>query len=92
MGYILKVYLIYPEMLDLSHSDLPFLPEKMKIDQQEKAICKCDKKGVANIRNLQQALNHGLKLEKINRGIKFNEKERLKPHIKFNNKLKKCKN
>ena len=45
------------------------------------------KKYVAHIRNLKQALNHGLKLEKFHRVIKFNETQWL--YIDINTELRK---
>ena len=41
-----------------------------------------------HIRNLKQALNHGLILEKIHRVIKFDENVWLKPNIDMNTKLR----
>ena len=41
-----------------------------------------------HIRNLKQALNHGLILKKVYRVIKFNEKAWLKLYIDMNTKLK----
>ena len=56
------------------HSDLPFLPERMKISKCNKLVCSLyDKKSyVVHIRALKQALNHGLVLKKGHRVIKFN--------------------
>ena len=42
---------------------------------------------VIQIRNLKQALIHGLTLEKVHRVIKFNYKAWLKPYIDMNTKL-----
>ena len=41
-----------------------------------------------HIRNLKQALNHGLILKKAHRLIKFNQKDWLKPYIHMNTKLR----
>ena len=38
-GYILEVDIEYPKNLHDLHSDLPFLPEKMKIDKRSKLVC-----------------------------------------------------
>ena len=64
--YFLKVDFEYSKELHDLHSDLPFLPEKMKINKHDKLVCTLyDKKGyVAHIKNIKQALNHGLKLKK----------------------------
>ena len=39
--------------------------------------------------NLKQGLNRGLKVEKIQRLIKLNQKASLKPYIEINTKLRK---
>ena len=50
-------------------------------------------KYVVHIRTLQFYLKHGLKLKKIHRAIKFEQKEILKPYIEFNTeKRKKARN
>ena len=38
-GYILEVDVKYPEKLHDLHSDLPFLPKRMKIDKCKKLVC-----------------------------------------------------
>ena len=64
-GYILEVDVKYPKNLYDLHSELPFIPEKMKIDKCNKLVCNLyDKKTyVVHIRSLKQALNHGLILK-----------------------------
>ena len=73
------------------HDDLPFLPERMKIDKCEKLVCKLyDKRNyVVHIRSLKQALNHGLILKKVHRVIQFYQEPWLKPYIDMNTKLRK---
>ena len=68
-GCILEVDVKYPKKLLDLHSDLPFLPRRMKIDKCKKLICNLQnkKKYVVHIKSLKQALNHGLKLKKIHR-------------------------
>ena len=57
------------------HSDLPFLPEKMEDNKCKKLICNLyDKKTVDHIRSIKQALNHGLKIKKIHKVIKFSQR------------------
>ena len=73
------------------HSDLPFLPERMKTDKCTKLVCNLYKKEnyVVHIRALKQALMHGLKLEKVYRVIQFNQETWLKPYIDMNTELRK---
>ena len=66
----------------------------MKIEIVEKLVFNLHDKTeyVIHIRNLKQALNHGLVLNKIHRVIKFNQNAWLKPYIDMNTNLrKKCK-
>ena len=90
-GYILEVDVKYPKKLHDLHSDLPFLPKRMKIDKCEKLVCNLlnKKKYVVHIKSLKQALNHGLKFKKVHRIIEFNEKAWLKPYIDMNTELRK---
>ena len=48
------------------HSELPFLPERMKINKCNKLVCTVQDKEnyVVHVRTLKQALNHGLILKK----------------------------
>ena len=91
-GYILEVDVKYPKKLHDLHSDLPFLPRRMKIDKCEKLVCNLlnKKKYVVHIKSLKQALNHGLKFKKVHRIIEFNQKAWLKPYIDMNTKLRKA--
>ena len=91
-GYILEVDVKYPKRLHELHSDLPFLPERMKIGKCNKLVCNLfnKKNYVAHINSLKQALNHGLKLKKIHRIIEFNQEVWLKPYIDMNTKLMKA--
>ena len=75
-GYFLEVAVQYPEKLHELHNDLPFLPERKKIKKVEKLVTNFHYKTeyVIHIRNLKQALNHGLILKKVHKVIKFNQK------------------
>ena len=82
-GYIIEVDVRYPKRLHELHSDLPFLPERMKIDKCNKLVCNLFNKKKYVINSLKQALNHGLKLKKIHRVIEFNQEEWLKPYTEY---------
>ena len=73
------------------HSDLPFLPEKMKNNKCPKLVCNItDKENYSfRIAALKQALNHGLKLIKVHSVISFRQEVCLKPNIHLNTELKK---
>ena len=90
-GYFFKVDVQYLEKLHEVHNDLPFLPERMKIEKVVKLVTNLHDKTefVIHIRNLKKALIHGLVLEKVHRVIKFNHKAWLKPYIDMNTKLRK---
>ena len=62
-----------PENVRNLQKDLPFLPERMRIETVKKLIANWhDKKYVIHIKNLKQALNHGLVMKKVQIVIKFN--------------------
>ena len=90
-GYILEVDVKYPKKLLDIHSDLQFLPKRMKIDKCKNLVCNLRNKNkyVVHIKLLKQALNHGLKLKKIHRIIEFNQEVWLKPYIETNTELRK---
>ena len=90
-GYIFEVDVDYPSKLHKLHSDMPFLPERMKIDKTQKLVCNLrdKKKYVVHISILKQALNHGLKLKKVHRVIEFNQEAWLKKYIDINTELRK---
>ena len=90
-GYFLEVDVKYPKKLHDLHSDLPFLPKRIKIDKCKKLVCDLQnkKKYVVHIKSLKQALNNGLKLKKVHRIIEFSQKAWLKSCIDMNTELKK---
>ena len=90
-GYILEVDVNHPRKLHDLHSDLQFLPKRMKTDKCKKLVCNLlnKKKYVVHIRSLKQALNHGLKLKKVHRIIEFNQEAWLKPYIDMNTEFRK---
>ena len=89
-GYLLEVDAKYPRKLHDSHNDLPFMCEQMKINGVEKLIPHLyyKKRYVIHIRALDQALKHGLVLEKIHRAIEFKQSAWMKEYRDFNTKLR----
>ena len=90
-GYIFDVDIEYPRELHDSHSNLPFLPEKMKVNKCNKLVCNLYGKNnyAIHIRSLKQALNDGLILKKVHRVIQFNQEAWLKPNVGMNTELRK---
>ena len=83
-SYILDVDIDYPsKLLQNLHSDLPFLPERMVINNTKKLVCNLnDKKNyIVHINVLKQALDHGLKLRKVHRVIEFEQEAWLKEYM-----------
>ena len=76
-GYFLEVDFHYPEKWHKLHNDLPFLPERVKL---EKCVANLHGKikEVIHTRNLKHPLNHGLNLNKVLKVIKFNQQAWLK--------------
>ena len=90
-GYILDVDIDYPSKLQNLHSDLPFLPERMIINNTKNLVCNLNDKNnyIVHINVLKQALDHGLKLGKVRGVIKFEQEARLKEYIDVNTELRK---
>ena len=90
-GFSHEVDVEYPKKLWGPHKELPFLPERRKLEKVEKLVCSIEdkEKYVIHIRALKQALNHGLVLKDVHRVIKFNQEAWLKPYIDMNTKLRK---
>ena len=90
-GYILELDVKYQKKLLDLHSDLPFLPKRIKIDKYKKLVCNLrnKKKYVVHIKSLKQALNDGLRLKKVHRIIEFYQEAWLKPYIDMNTELRK---
>ena len=74
-GYLLEVDVSYPKELHNPHNDLPFMCERMEINGVEKLVPNLrDKKNyVIHIPALNQALQHGLRLDRIHRAIEFDQ-------------------
>ena len=89
-GYIFEADMEYPINIHMQHSDLLFLPERMKINKCSKLVCNVQDKEnyVIHISALKQALNHGVKLAKVHRAIEFRQEAWLKPYIDMNTELR----
>ena len=76
-GYFLEVDADYPKKVFSLHKDLPFLPERKKVNKIEKLICNIQdkEKYVMHIKVLKQALSHGLVFKKVHIVIQFNQKD-----------------
>ena len=72
------------------HSDLPVLPERMKINKCEKLVCNIHNKEnyIIHMSSLKQALNHGLILKRVHKVIEFEQEPWLKPYIMMNTELR----
>ena len=71
------------------HSDLPFLPERMKINKCNKFVYNDKENYVVHTRASKQALKHGLGLKKVHRVIQFNQEAWLGLQIRKNTDLRK---
>ena len=91
IGYYFSVDVECPKELHDFYSDLPFLPERMKINKCSKLVCTLyDKRNyVVYIMALKQALMHSLKLKKVHKVLQFNQKAWLKLYIQMNTELRK---
>ena len=89
-GCVLEVDLEYPEELHDFHNDFPLAPELLEVGGIFKLIpnLRDKEKMVLDGRNLKLYLSLGMKLKKIRRGIKFQEKAFMKPFIEWNTKLR----
>ena len=89
-GYLLEVDVKYPKELHDFHNDLPFMCKKLNINGVEKLVPNLfdKKKYVIHIGALDQALKHGLVLEKIHRAIEFDQSGWMKGYIDFNTQLR----
>ena len=75
-GYFLEVDIDCSKELFDFHKDLPFLPDRIKVEKVEKLIFSLEdkEKHVIHIRALNQVLNHGLVLKKYLKQFSLNKK------------------
>ena len=90
LGYLLEVNVAYSKELHDYHNDLPFMCGRMTINGVEKLVSNLyyKKRYVIHIRALDQALKHGLVLERIHRAIEFRQSAWMKEYIDFSTKLR----
>ena len=91
VGYLLVANIEYPKTLRMLHSDLPILPDRMKVNKVKKLVCNVtDKENYSiHIVALKQALNHDLKLIRVHSVISFRQEAWLKPYIDLNTESRK---
>ena len=90
-GYLLEVDVEFLKELHENHNELPFLADRMKIGRGQKLVpnLKDKKEYVVQIKALNQALKHGLKLKKVHRVIEFRQSKWIKAYIMLNTRLRK---
>ena len=73
-----------------AHNEYSLAPESLKINKVDKLIPNLQDKTkyVIHYKNLEQYLDLGMKLTKVHRGIKFNERAWLKDYIQLNTDLR----
>ena len=89
-GYILEEDVKHPKRLYNLQCDLPFLPERMKINKYNKLVCNLHDKNnyVVYIRSLKQAFYHGIIIKKVHKVIQFNQEAWLKEYIDMDTELR----
>ena len=89
-GAVVEVDTEYPIELHKHHSELPFLCERVKLNNTKKLVTTFNNKNryIIHIVALKQVLNHGLKLTKVQRVIKFVQVAWMKSYIEKNTKLR----
>ena len=90
VSYLLVADVEYPKVLRMLHSDLPFLPDRMKVnkvDKVKKLVCNVTDKGNYSIHivALKQALIHGLKRIRVHKVFGYRQEVWLKPYIDSKN-------
>ena len=90
MPCILEVDLDYPKSLHDEHNDYPLAPERMTINKVNKLVPNLNNKKnyVIHYKNLKLYERLGLKISKIHREIKFEERAWLMEFIDLNTDLR----
>lgn len=88
IGYLLEVDISYPKKIHKMHNDYPMCAEHMKLDgtnQRKLCLNLIDKSNyVLHYRTLKLIVQHGLKVTKLHRVLKFKQTCWLKPYIEKN--------
>ncbi|KAK5638753.1 hypothetical protein RI129_013048 [Pyrocoelia pectoralis] len=92
VGYILECDFDYPNELHDSHSDLPLAPEHMvppgsKLTKLMLTLYS-KRNYVIHYRNLKMYIQHGLKLVKIHRVLRFKQSPWLRKYIELNTSMR----
>ena len=89
-GYKLEVDVSYPKELHNPHNDFPFMCERMEINGVENLVPNLRDKNnfVIHSKALDQDLQHRLILNRMHRGIEFDQSPWLKTYIDFNTQLR----
>ena len=83
---MLEVDLEYPDNVHDDHNDYPLVPELIEVNKAKKLIPNLNNKKnyIVHHKTLKLYLKHCLKLSKINRGVKYHERDFLKKYIDSN--------
>lgn len=91
-GYILEVDIDYPENLHNLHNDFPFCPESLIPPNSKSPKLSPNllnkRKYIIHYIALKQCIEHGLKLKRIHRVIRFKQSSWLKSYIILNTKMR----
>ena len=89
-GALLEVDIQYSKELHALNVDLSFLAQRKVLNKTPKLITSLENKKeyIVHISTLKQALNHGLKLTKVHRVIKYKQTTWMKSYIDKNTKLR----
>ncbi|KAE9521294.1 hypothetical protein AGLY_018313 [Aphis glycines] len=92
-GRVYEVDISYPQHLHDKHNDLPFLPQN-SIPQGSKvrklmATFERKENYIVHYRNLQQAIDNGLIVEKGHRVLEFSQSDWLAKYIQLNTEMRK---
>ena len=89
IGFILKVVIEYPKELHDLHIDLPFLPERMKINKCNKFALYMIKKLCCSYKKHKTSIRAWSKLKKVRDASAFCQEAWFEPYIDMNKELKK---